>query len=189
MVGGQVVDEHGAPVRGAVVTLLDSAFVGVDSAASDSTGAFYLAARKPGGYLLRVAAPGLAPVESRAFRLEGSEFHQERIKLAVAAGAPDARIYTDVEVEELAEALPGNQAPAYPLALRNQGIEGEVVVRFVVDSTGRPLLATVKVLRSTREEFSEAVLRALPSFRFTPARIGGRPVAQRVQVPFTFSIY
>ena len=188
MVGGQVVDQHGAPVRGAVVTLLDSAFVAVDSAAADSTGTFYLTARRPGGYLLRVAAPGLAPVGSRAFRLEGGEFHQERIILAVVAGAPDARIYTEFEVEEPATPMPGNPAPAYPEALRAQGIEGQVVVRFVVDATGRPLRATAKVVRSTREEFSEAVLLVLPSYRFTPARMNGRPVAQRVQMPFVFSL-
>jgi hypothetical protein len=125
MVGGHVVDQQGAPVRGAVVTLVDSGLVAVDSAACDSSGAFYLTAMRGGGYLMRVSAPGLAPVGGRAFRLEGSEFHQERITLNVVAGAAAARVFTELKVQEPATPMAGNRAPVYPVALRAQRVGGE----------------------------------------------------------------
>jgi hypothetical protein len=41
------------------------------------------------------------------------------------------------------------------------GIEGSVMVRYVVDSFGRADLATLKIVRATRIEFAVAVREAL----------------------------
>lgn len=61
-------------------------------------------------------------------------------------------------------------------------------MQFVVDSTGRPLVTTAKTLRTSDDDFTQAVLVALPTLHFNPARLGGRPVAQLVQMPFQFKL-
>ena len=79
-------------------------------------------------------------------------------------------------------------SPKYPDILREAGVEGEVLVSFVVDETGAADPASFKVIRSTHELFSTAVRKALPEMRFTPAEIGGKKVRQVVQAPFSFSL-
>jgi periplasmic protein TonB len=43
-----------------------------------------------------------------------------------------------------------------------------------------------KVLESAHEMFTLAVRQCLPDMRFLPAEVGGRPVRQLVQQPFSF---
>jgi TonB family protein len=102
--------------------------------------------------------------------------------------APLPTIYFDFQVEKPVTASPKNKAPLYPDELRAANIEGEVVAAFVVDSTGRAILSTFKVLKTHHELFTKAVADALPQLRFTPAQIGGKRVAQQVQMPFVFSL-
>lgn len=180
-----MVDGRGRPMTGVTVRLLDSALAAVDSAGADSSGTFYLTARTAGKYLLRVTAVGLQPVDTRAFSLLAGDFHQERIALTAV---PNPRVYLGNEVQEPVTPFPGNRPPTYPVALRAQHLPGQVLLQFVVDTTGRPVLGSAKVLRSTDEEFTKAVLAALPSYRFHPARIGGHAVAQMVQMPFDFTL-
>lgn len=80
------------------------------------------------------------------------------------------------------------QAPEYPEIARSQGIEETVLAQFVVTEAGRADMSSVRFLRVGYRDFAEAVLRALPTFRFKPAEVGGCPVPQVVQVPFKFSL-
>jgi protein TonB len=63
-----------------------------------------------------------------------------------------------------------------------------VLAQFVVDTTGRYESGTFKVLKSSNEQFTNAVKSALPRMKFYPAEVGGRKVKQLVQQPFTFSL-
>jgi TonB family protein len=67
------------------------------------------------------------------------------------------------------------------------GISGRVVVEFVVDSSGMVEPESVVALETTDSLFTQSVRDALVRARFTPARIGSRPVRQVMQLPFTFS--
>jgi len=102
--------------------------------------------------------------------------------------APLPQIYFDFQVERPVAASPKNKPPRYPDNLRAANIEGEVLATFVVDSTGRAIVSTFKALKTHHELFTKAVKDALPSLLFTPASIGGRKVAQLVQMPFVFSL-
>jgi TonB family protein len=97
--------------------------------------------------------------------------------------------YFEFQVESpvSVRASPG-AAPKYPAELRAANIEGDVLAQFTVDTTGAPVLATFKVLKSSHDQFTKAVLEALPDMRFNPALVGGRPVKQLVQMPFTFNL-
>ena len=102
--------------------------------------------------------------------------------------AEPGKEYFDFEVESPVMQAPNSAAPVYPDLLRQAGVEGEALVSFVVDTTGRVDLASVKVVRSTHDQFAAAVKSALPRMRFIPAEIGRRKVRQLVQQPFTFAI-
>jgi len=67
-------------------------------------------------------------------------------------------------------------------------VEDGVLVSFVVDEDGKALIKTARVLKDHYREFQLAVLEALPQMGFEPARVAGCPVAQLVQMPFSFGI-
>jgi protein TonB len=94
----------------------------------------------------------------------------------------------EFQVEKPAMASPGSPNPRYPDILRSAGVEGEVLVQFVVDTLGRAEVGTFKVLRTSHELFAAAVRNTLPNMRFIPAEVGGRKVKQLVQQPFVFAI-
>jgi protein TonB len=73
--------------------------------------------------------------------------------------------------------------------LRASGIEGQVVVQFVVDTAGAVESGSMRILGSTNDLFVSAVRTALRSARFRPAEAGGRKVRQRVQQAFTFVLH
>ena len=101
---------------------------------------------------------------------------------------------TEPEVFEVAEVQPtliggleGLQARLEypPLAIR-AGIEGTVIVQFVVDERGH--VVDPVVLRSPNELLSEAALEAIRESRFTPGQQRGRPVKVRYAVPVQFTL-
>ncbi|MHB0962690.1 MAG: TonB family protein [Gemmatimonadaceae bacterium] len=78
--------------------------------------------------------------------------------------------------------------PRYPQLLRDAGVEGATLVRFVVDTLGRVEQGTVKVVESTHPAFALAVQAVLPQMRFSPARVGERKVRQLVEFPLQFRL-
>lgn len=104
------------------------------------------------------------------------------------APTPLPQIYFDFQVERPVMPSPKNKPPAYPEELRAANIEGEVVAKFVVDSTGHVIVSTFEVIKTYHDLFTKAVKDALPKLLFTPASIKGRKVAQIVQMPFEFRL-
>ena len=104
-------------------------------------------------------------------------------------GPPDIvkTTYREHEVEVEARLLSGGQ-PSYPDPLRASGVEGRVVVEFVVNENGRVQPGSLKVIQSDNALFTAAVRAQLPNMRFSPARVGGRAVKQYVQLPLTFRL-
>lgn len=78
--------------------------------------------------------------------------------------------------------------PRYPESLRQAAIDGRVLVRFTVDTSGRIDMNSVTVIASTHDLFTRAVRDALPAFRFKPAELGGHRVRALAEMPFEFQI-
>jgi protein TonB len=77
--------------------------------------------------------------------------------------------------------------PVYPFELKRLGVEGEVLVRFVVDSQGN--VRDPEIIRSTNPGFDDAVITAVLKWRFRPGQKGGAAVNTRnVQIPIPFSL-
>ena len=73
-----------------------------------------------------------------------------------------------------------------PLALQ-AGIEGRVIVQFVIDKNGQVLHPTV--IRGIGGGCDEEAVRAVLIAKFQPGLQRGRPVAVRYTLPITFRIY
>lgn len=107
---------------------------------------------------------------------------------SVVTSPASNQIYSETEVEKPVMAASGSPAPRYPDVLKAAGVEGEVDVSFVVDTTGRADPASLRILKSTHSLFDAAVRASLPGMRFIPAEAGGKKVNQLVQQPFVFRI-
>ncbi len=80
--------------------------------------------------------------------------------------------------------------PRFPEILRDRGIEGEVIIRFVVDAQGRPDPTTVTVVQSPHDLLTNAVRRVVPTMRFEPAHrtgIGAAAEPDKIEMAFRFS--
>ncbi|MDB4285909.1 TonB family protein [bacterium] len=72
----------------------------------------------------------------------------------------------------------------YPELARDAGIEGQVVVRVLVDKFGK--YRKHKVIKRIHPILAEACEKQLPKMRFTPAIQGGDPIHFWVNIPFKF---
>lgn len=95
--------------------------------------------------------------------------------------------YFEFQVERQV-VVQSRREPRFPQMLADRGQGGEVLVQFVVDTTGRVDMTSIQVLKSSNELFTREVRTALPHWRFLPAEVGGRKVRQYVQLPITFAL-
>ena len=78
--------------------------------------------------------------------------------------------------------------PAYPSAERNAGIEGTVVIRFLIDQNGNVEDVTL-INSSGNANLDNAAVSAGYKWRFSPAKNnGGSPVRCYASIPITFKI-
>ena len=188
MVAGRVRDrESKRPLRDVTVVLL--ADTGKSShvaarATTDSLGIFYLTASSPGVYQVLFATAN-DTLLSGYLALAQDEMVQREFLLDTHAAE---RAYFEFQVTRQVQPSPNNRPPSYPPALRSANMQGEVLVQFIVDTTGKAKMNTLKVLRSTHVEFLMAVRNVLPDYEFEPAMILNRKVPQVVQMPFHFCL-
>ena len=96
--------------------------------------------------------------------------------------------YGQDAVERVAWPHRDNPRPRYPSELQRAGVEGTLLVQFVVDSTGRVDEKTLTFPRDAQPGFLRAVRDALVRSRFFPAELAGTRVRQLVQQQFSFVI-
>lgn len=102
--------------------------------------------------------------------------------------ALSTQVYYSFQVDKPAVLLPDQGPVPYPAELRASGFQGQVLMQFVVDTSGRPLASTFKALRSSHPLFTAAVRAKLPEYRFSPAQLHGKRVVELVQMPFAFRL-
>lgn len=110
-------------------------------------------------------------------------------------GAPTAataqQIYEVSQLSEkprIASPMAAQQAiqKAYPRTLQARGIQGRVVLQFVVKSDGHVDPASVVVQQSEADGLSDAAKQAIEKIQFVPGMVSGSAVATRVVFPITF---
>jgi len=128
----------------------------------------------------------LPPTAARAFlRALRGEAANDSAALAPPDADP-AREY--FEVDEPAIPIRGNRSPPYPRALREARVEGEVLLRLVVGADGRSRPRSVCLVKGGEPLFALAARDAVLGFRYAPAHVGRKAVAQIVYQPFTFAL-
>jgi len=92
-----------------------------------------------------------------------------------------------INTPQRAQLIGSLPAPKYPAQLGN--VQGEVLVRFQVDTMGRPVVSSISVVRSSDALFTASTLKVIPGLRFEPARTGGadsKTAVDVVQIGFQF---
>ena len=120
------------------------------------------------------------------------------LELRISTGAEDTRFRVPSEKLftatfprlRLIDAKPADvrPLPEYPEDERDDGRDGEVMLRVVIDGSGAPVIPTLEVLHATSPAFALAAARTLARYHFAPARVGACTVPQVVELPFWFSL-
>ena len=171
-----------------------------DPADVEATAAFYES--EAGRYVSRRMMVGMMGVQVPRL-IEGMrpmfEMMERTVKDLPEGGAgppppppPPAR--GSVEVYEVAEVQPEMvggieglmRRVEYPEAARREGVEGQVIVQFVVDERGKVIDPVV--MNRADDRLADAALAAVRASVFKPGSVRGRPVRVRFAVPVTFRL-
>ncbi|MBC7788734.1 MAG: energy transducer TonB [Anaerolineae bacterium] len=79
-----------------------------------------------------------------------------------------------------------NDTPKYPKRAREMGIDGKVLMNFVVDSSGMIDPETVDVMEASYLDFIKVIFDEMPRWRYRSSTVNGCRVPQRVQQQFVF---
>ena len=157
--------------------------------------------RRSSGREATVGSPNQSPPAApQATTQAGPEppAHAQAEPASATAVAPPAAAPASPQVErgELVEAGPGVQPPVlvtlpppeYPVLARRMGREGRVIVRVLVDETGKVLEASV--VRSDRSNvaFDAAALESARNAVFKSALKYGMPVRMWCEIPIDFRL-
>jgi protein TonB len=106
--------------------------------------------------------------------------------MPVAPPPVSSHFYQMGEVDQMP--LPAfKMKPFYPYRARRLNIEGAVEVKFLVDENGQ--VSRIEILQSNPPGmFDESVLKALPSWRFSPARLERKAVSCWVITTIQFEL-
>ncbi len=94
--------------------------------------------------------------------------------------------YAEALVEEKPALLSGPPS-AYPEMLRRAGIQGRVILKAIVDTTGRVEPKSITILKSPNPGFDEPTRQWILKALFRPARVHGQAVRVFINLPFDYS--
>lgn len=98
-----------------------------------------------------------------------------------------SQAFLESAVDERPERLSGPY-PRYPEMLRQAGIEGIVLLEFVIDTTGHVEVETLKVLQSTNRAFEGPAKDVIRRSVYRPGRVRGQAVRVLVSQQIGFTI-
>lgn len=130
----------------------------------------------------------IPPVDLRE-RFDPKDYSGTGVEGGHAAGmVPSANeVYAEALVDEKPSLLSA-PPPAYPALLKQAGIQGRVLLRAIVDTTGRVEPASVKILQSPNPGFDQPTREWLMKALFRPARMHGQAVRTFINLPVDYSI-
>ncbi|MCQ2096379.1 MAG: TonB family protein [Fibrobacter sp.] len=105
--------------------------------------------------------------------------------VAVGTGGMENVVYEAGEVDEQAQVLREIQ-PKFPERAKRLGVSGYVKVLIVIDVYGDVAQTQVLTLDPPGYGFETEALNAVRQWKFSPAQLGGYPVAQKATKEFRF---
>ncbi len=106
----------------------------------------------------------------------------------VSAASPlESNVFVATVVDDPPEHV---QCPSlhYPATMQQAGIEGAVLLQFVVETDGHVKPETVETIQSTHEPFEAPAEAMIAQCLFRPGRVRGVPVRVLVQMPLEFTL-
>ncbi|MEX0748017.1 MAG: M56 family metallopeptidase [Rhodothermales bacterium] len=105
---------------------------------------------------------------------------------APVAETPEVFVIVE-NMPELVGGLASIQANLrYPESAKNEGVEGRVIVQFIVDEEGR--VEDVKAVNNLHPDLDAAAVAAVRSAKFKPGLQDGQPVKVKMSLPMTFKL-
>ena len=142
---------------------------------------------------LRADAAALPALQQEAERLKAELLAAERVSTPRGARPSEMKMLTPVVAEEIPisqlDSVPQvmfRNTVQYPFEMRRLGVEGEVVVEFVVDSEGN--VSDAFAVRSSQSEFEANALASVNKWKFKPGVKAAQNVNTRMQVPIVFAL-
>jgi TonB family protein len=194
---GTVEDPSGARVPNCAVTLGSRSGGSVAHAVSNLAGKYEFPFLSPGHYSIEFKAQGFAPhtmyveiAAGKPARLDVTlELGQMTESLTVTAPKPAAAVAAPSagkpatppdRIPVGGNVQPGSlifgPRPVYPPELKEQGMEGTVVIRTVVSREGRTLNPRVLNADEVDPKMAQAALDAVSKWRYKPLLLNGNPV-------------
>ena len=125
-----------------------------------------------------------------AFRFARNHQHNDVVQLlreADASPVDASPVIAEALVDEPPERI---YCPAlvYPRAMQQAGIQGSVLLEFIIDTEGHVPRRSVRVVKSTHGAFDFAALSMVAKCLFRPGRVRGQPVRVLKRWPVIFRI-
>jgi TonB family protein len=100
--------------------------------------------------------------------------------------------WADKAAENIAKKMPGftppkiisMTAPKFPSGFASLDVKGSATVEFVVAENGTP--QNIQVVKSTHPEFADVVVKAVQTWKLTPAQKDGKYVPIKIRFPVNF---
>ncbi|MGA2077345.1 MAG: M56 family metallopeptidase [Terriglobia bacterium] len=190
-ISGIVRDPSGAVIPDANVTLINVGLKSKIEGHSGPDGTFSFTAIPPGSYRLEIACPGFAFTKSAELDLQsGGDLHQN-ITLDIGGVLEEVVVHGHKPAESPATPRPtprrirvggmvqaaklvSQVKPAYPEALQKQGIEGTVILRAVIGTSGQIL--SLSPFNNPDPALTKSAMDAVRQWRYTPTLLNGEPV-------------
>jgi TonB family protein len=190
-ISGTIHDPSGAVIPGASVTLISRDQKVKIESNSGADGTFKFAAIPPGGYRLEITSHGFALTKSAELDLAPSgDLHQD-ITMDLGEVPQEVVVHGHKPAESPATPRPtprrirvggmvqaakliSQAKPQYPEALQQQGIEGTVILRAVIGTSGQIL--SLSPFNDADAALTKAAMDAVRQWKYTPTLLNGEPV-------------
>ncbi len=120
----------------------------------------------------------------------GQDLSEQAIGEQDAMNAESGDAETFVVVEDMPELVGGlasiQEQLTYPQLAKDAGVEGRVIVQFVVDEEGS--VVDPEVVRGVGSGLDHAALEAVRTAQFKPGKQRGEPVKVKMSLPVTFRL-
>ena len=202
-ISGTVRDPSGAVIPNANVTLVNVEQKVKIEGRSGADGTFKFAAIPPGGYRLEITRPGFAYTKSADLDLKPSgDLHQditmdvgEVLQEVVVHGRKTAenppsprpvphRIRVGGNVQ--AAKLTFQVKPDYPEEAQKHGVEGDVILRAVIGTSGQIL--SLSPFNDADAALTKAAMDAVRQWKYTPTLLNGEPVEVVTTITVAFRL-
>lgn len=108
--------------------------------------------------------------------------------LPVTGVRPGIAVPIDARLADEAPRLIDHPPLRYPEVMRQAGLEARVVVEAVLDTTGRVEAGSLRLSGGAHALFESEARAVVGGSRYRPARLSGRAVRVRIQVPVAFTL-